>query len=474
MSFLALVLCCAASVTASAQRIVFAHYMLANQDYAPGDAESEQVIASYQREIREAQAVGIDGFALNAGGWLKEPRYIRRASEMFEAAYRLHSNFKLMFSADMCCQNDAVDVEDMVRRFANSERYSALYFKWNGRFVLTTFAGDKLGSGFWKKLRSDLETGSHPSENDAPAALPFVSGKPSSAPIQLFLVPAFFWGGELPRADDVRTGVSQYAHVIDGAFYWGIAGVPALGHSPDQIPSSEAYADVLHRSGKLYMAPICFQFWGANAGRSYEYGGFAGLRAMWMNAIQKTHPEWVEIITWNDFIEGTYVSPIDDPAKYTRANDLGSSVEPQSTLNFFHSHGGATKLLAFYIQWYKTGVEPPIVDDSVYWAYRTRMRSSSARDNGTVKVFGPLANMVYITANLAAPAVLRVTFGEQSTSLLLPAGSTDVEVPEVAGPAPRFELTRGSSHIANGVGDDPISAQGTYPNFYYSTGSMHD
>jgi len=25
---------------------------------------------------------------------------------------------------------------------------------------------------------------------------------------------------------------------------------------------------------------------------------------MWMNAIQKTHPEWVEIITWNDFIEG--------------------------------------------------------------------------------------------------------------------------------------------------------------------------
>ena len=39
---------------------------------------------------------------------------IRRASQIFEAAYRLHGNFKLMFSADMCCSNDAADLEDMV------------------------------------------------------------------------------------------------------------------------------------------------------------------------------------------------------------------------------------------------------------------------------------------------------------------------------------------------------------------------
>jgi len=82
---------------------------------------------------------------------------------MFEAAYRLHSDFKLMFSADMCCSNDAADVEDMMRRFANNERYSKLYFKWNGKFVLTTFAGTKLGPAFWKQLRNDLEKGSHPS-----------------------------------------------------------------------------------------------------------------------------------------------------------------------------------------------------------------------------------------------------------------------------------------------------------------------
>jgi hypothetical protein len=474
MGLPALALCGAVCVSASAQRVVFAHYMLANQDYAPGDADSEQVIASYQREIRQAQAIGVDGFALNAGGWLKEPRYIRRASEMFEAAYRLHSDFKLMFSADMCCSNDAADVEDMMRRFANNERYSKLYFKWNGKFVLTTFAGTKLGPAFWKQLRNDLEKGSHPSEYDAQGALPSVSGQPSNAPIPVYLVPALFWGGELPQGDDIKTGLAQYAHLIDGAFYWGIAGVPALGHSPDQLPSSEAYANILHRSGKLYMAPICLQFWGANAGRDYEYSGFAGMRAMWMNAIQKTHPEWVEIITWNDFIEGTYVSPIDDAAKYPHANDLGGSVAPPSTLSFFHSHRGATELLAFFIQWYKTGVQPDLVNDSVYWAYRTQMTAASDGDTGAIKLFGPLANVLYITANLTAPAMLHVSFGEKSASLTLPAGSTDVEVPMTAGYAPRFELTRGSSRLAIASGDDPIFAHGPYPNFYYSTGSMHD
>lgn len=471
---LLLALCGAVSLPSVAQRAVFAHYMLANQDYVAADADSERVIASYQREILQAQAIGIDGFALNAGGWLKETRYIRRASEMFEAVYRLHSNFKLFFSADMCCSNDAADVEDMMRRFANNSRYSTIYFKWNGRSVLTTFAGARFGPAFWQHLRSDLETGNHPSDHEVHGIQPAVSGRPSNAPLPVYFVPAFFWGGELPQASDIEAGLTEYANILDGAFYWGIAGVPSLGIAPDQLPSSEAYAQILHRSNKLYMAPICLQFWGANAGRDYEYSGFAGMRALWMNAIQTTHPEWIEIITWNDFVEGTYVSPIDDPAKYPEANDLGSSVAPPSTLNFFHSHRGATELLAYYIEWYKTGTSPVIVNDSIYWAYRTQLSSPSAVNSAKLKLFGPLKNVVYVTANLTSPAVLHLSFGEQSKSVTLPAGSTDIEIPILAGQIPHFELVRGSTLLAGAVGDDSIIASANYPNFYYSTGSMHD
>jgi glucan endo-1,3-alpha-glucosidase len=464
---------CALVTPTFAQKVVFAHFMLANQDYVPDGAPNETVIASYQREIRQAQAIGIDGFALNAGGWFKEPRYIKRASEMFEAAYRLNSNFKLMFSADMCCSNDADDVEDMVRRFANSPRYGTLYYRRGDKVLLTTFAGERRGPGFWLKLRRDLEQGSNPSTRDAPTALESVSGMPSSKSVQIFLVPAFFWGGELPQKIDIETGLSDYADIIDGAFYWGIAAVPGLGHPPDQIPSADAYSSVLHHVGKVYLAPICFQFWGANAGRYYEYSGFSGMRAMWMDAINVSHPEAVEIITWNDFIEGTYVSPIDDPARYPGANDLDSSAAPPSTLHYFHTHRGATELLAYFIQWYKTGVRPTIQNDSIFWAYRTVLEIGD-RKKPAIKIEGVAANVIYITVNTVAPAVLHVTSAGQTTAIALLAGSSDIQMPLNAGTPPMFDLTRGGRRLVQGNGEDPISATTSHPNLYYSTGAAHD
>ena len=468
-----LLLLCSFLIPASAhaQRLVFAHYMLANQDATADTPTGELNIASYEREIQQAQAIGIDGFALNAGGWSKEPRYIRRASEMFEAAYRLHSNFKLMFSADMCCSNDAADVRDMVRRFANNRRYAGLYFQHDGRFVLTTFAGSSHGPEFWQQLRSNLEHGTAPSLLTAPNALSFVAGVPSSAPLRVFLMPSFFWGGELPTASDIASGLEQYQRIIDGAFYWGIAGVPGLGYPPDQLPSSAAYADTLHAAHKLYMAPICFQFWGANANRYYEYSGYQGMRALWMQAIQTTHPDWVEIITWNDFIEGTYISPIDDPARYPGANDLGASIAPADTQHFFHSHRGATDLLAYFIAWYKTGHQPALHNDSIYWAYRTVL---STEHQPPIKVYGPIADALYITANLTAPADLTVTLGPTEMTITLPAGSNDLQLPLSPGPAPHFALTRNHGVLTQATADDPVVATGPYPNLYYSTGSTHD
>jgi len=459
---------CIAPLHAQTQRLVFAHYMLANRDHAPDDPTGERDIAAYQREIHQAQAIGVDGFALNAGGWFQEPRYIRRASEMFEAARRLHTGFRLFFSADMCCSNDAADVEDMVRRFANNPRYAPVYFRYRGKSVLSTFAGSAHGPKFWRNLLSDLEHGTNPSLRAAPCVrnlcpLAPARSAPSSAPVPIEFVPAFFLGGELPQRADIAAGLSSYRDIIDGAFYWGIAGVPGLGHPPDQLPSSEAYAAALHAAGKLYMAPICLQFWGANAGRYYEYGGFAGMRALWSNAIDITHPEWIEIITWNDFVEGTYVSPIANPI-----------VDRSTTsTNIFPSHRGATQLLVFFISWYKTGHQPPIHDDAVYWAYRTQLTNASTF--ATIKNFGPTGNVVYVTANLTRPAKLRVSFGAQCVTKELPAGSTDVQIPiRAPGSAPHFELERGTSHLAKDTGNDVIRASDPMPNLYYSTGYMHD
>jgi len=465
------------ATVAPAQRMVFAHYMLTNQDYqGDSDPAQELKIAAYEREIREAQAAGFDGFALNAGGWLRETYYIRYAAQMFEAAVRLHSGFRLMFSADMCCGNGIDDVEDMMRRFAGNPRYSQVYFRHQGRFVLTTFAGDKLGVAAWREIRSDLASGTHPSKHAEPTALSPVRDAPSNVPLPIFLVPAFFWGGELPTRAAVQQGLDEWSSQIDGSFYWGIAGVPGSGGDGgdiDQLHSSDSYASVLHTAKKLYMAPVCLQFWGANADRYYEYSGAAGMRAMWMNAILVSHPEWVEVITWNDFIEGTYVSPIDDPNKYPGANFLDASGIPRDTRGYFHSHAGATALLRFFIEWYKTGKEPAITQDSVYYFYHTQSMKSDAGTPQVAHKFGPVADTLYITANLTGPADLRVATGGHASVIHLAAGSTDAETRLFVGESPSLSLIRSGNILGSVVATDAVLASPQYNNFYYSSGVLY-
>jgi glucan endo-1,3-alpha-glucosidase len=456
-----------------AQRMVFAHYMLTNQDYqSDDDPTQERKIAAYEREIKQTQSLGIDGFALNAGGWLHEPYYIRYAAQMFEAAARLNSGFKLMFSADMCCGNGIDDVEDMMRRFAGNPRYASVYFRYKDRFVLTTFAGGKLSPSVWQQIRNDLAYGTNPSTQLEPKVLPKVSGAPSNKPLPIFLVPAFFWGGELPAQAAIQQGFNTWQSTIDGSFYWGIAGVPGTRGALDQTRSSNSYASVVHAGHKLYMAPICLQFWGANANRYYEYGGASGMRAMWMDAINVTRPEWVELITWNDFIEGTYISPIDDPNKYPGANFLNTTGVPLNTQGYFHSHAGATALLPFFIQWYKTGKEPAITRDEIFHFYRTQPKAVDAGAPPIANKFGPVEDVIYITANLTAPADLSVTTGGRTSVLHLAAGSSDSQAPFSAGDPPTFTLKRGSRIIATGRANDPIEAAPKYNNFYYSTGTF--
>jgi len=464
---------CSTAVHCAAQRMVFAHYMLTNQDYqADDDPLQERKIAAYEQEIKQAQSIGIDGFALNAGGWLRETYYIRYAAQMFEAALRLHSGFKLMFSADMCCGNGVDDVEDMMRRFAGNPRYADVYFRYRGRFVLTTFAGDELGPAVWQQIRDDLARGTHPSTLVETSALAEVASAPSNAPLPFFLVPAFFWGGELPGRMPIQQGVDSWKSILDGAFYWGIAGVPGSGGALDQTKSADAYASVLHHEEKLFMAPICLQFWGANANRYYEYSGAAGMRAMWMDAINFSHPEWVEIITWNDFIEGTYVSPIDDPNKYVGANFLGSSGVPLNTRDYFHSHAGVDGLLAFFIEWYKTGMQPVIKRDAVYFFYRTQLKDVDAGHPSVSKKIGTVADVIYITANLTAPAEVRVTMGEHTRQLRLASGSSDLQIPLFPGQAPSFVLLRKKRVLASASGKDPIVSSPPFNDYYYSTGQL--
>src|SRR3569833_2627330 len=93
------VLMASTSTPANAQtKLVFAHYMVTNQDY--GANVNNDKVQGYMREIQQAQAAGIDGFILNCGGWINTTYYITYTEQIFQAALNLNSGFKLFMSCD--------------------------------------------------------------------------------------------------------------------------------------------------------------------------------------------------------------------------------------------------------------------------------------------------------------------------------------------------------------------------------------
>jgi glucan endo-1,3-alpha-glucosidase len=92
-----LILALGGCAPAFAQKMVFAHYMVTNQDYQGNtDPTQELKIAAHEREIQQAQAAGIDGFALNVGGWLSQNYYVVCSAQIFEAALRLNTGWSCL------------------------------------------------------------------------------------------------------------------------------------------------------------------------------------------------------------------------------------------------------------------------------------------------------------------------------------------------------------------------------------------
>jgi glucan endo-1,3-alpha-glucosidase len=129
--------------------------------------------------------------------------------------------------------------------------------------------------------------------------------------------------------------------------------------------------------------------------------------------------------------------------------------------------------MRFYIQWYKTGREPAISHDRVYWFYRTQSGRYNAGVPPVEHKYGPVADEIYVTSNLTAPARLAVRCGERTSMVALPAGNSDAAVPFVPGATPEFTLLRHGRKIASAEGLDRIQIAPRWNDYYDSTGEMN-
>jgi glucan endo-1,3-alpha-glucosidase len=351
-------------------------------------------------------------------------------------------NFKTFLSFDMSVNIAAADMVSAVLALGNNPHY----FRMNGKPVVSTYGGQTLGDSWWRdNVLQPL----------AAAGMP-VTFIPNFVVSDLNFV--------APNLANWTNVVNTYPSV-DGLFLFGIPAAPPFYETDPNIghywwsalSGSEAFATALHNAGKIFMAPYTPSVWSVcHSARGYiETQGGLGMANWWNSIINTQQADLVDLVTWNDYTESTFMSP----STYNQLPTQSTGVETETHIGYY-------ELAKYYISWYRYGVQPAITKDGMFYFHRTQpMNAAIANDAsggcgmGPVvpgQLFGLLQDDIYVTTALTAPATLTVTSGNTTQSFSVAAGVNTTKVPFSPG-AQTLQLlrngtllTQASSHNING------------------------
>jgi hypothetical protein len=173
-------------------------------------------------------------------------------------------------------------------------------------------------------------------------------------------------------------------------------------------------------------------------------------RTGWQQAIQRDLPN-VQLVTWNDYGEGTQVSP-----------SLGTQF-------VFYD------LSLYYSLWFKSKKPPVITQDAIYYSHRNQiiqLDSRSASDQIPMRLIGatPLHNEIEMLAFLPAPATLQIEVSGQMSERSATLGLTSFRVPAQVG-QPIFRILRDKKVVVEKVSDWSIVPALSTENPEYMGGS---
>ncbi|KAH8146185.1 uncharacterized protein LAJ45_09883 [Morchella importuna] len=344
-------------MSAMAAREVFAHYMVGNT-YG-------QTLDDWAKDIQLAKAASIDGFALNAG---PTDSY---GEEQLDLAYQAAeaNNFKLFISFDMlCCGTWDVST---VAKFINAHKDSSAQFKVGGKPMVSTFEGTNFVSQ-WSEVESS--TG------------------------QLFLVPD--WASMGPQT------FATHLDVVDGAFVWDAW---PLGTTPATKTTDSDNQWISAINGKPYMMAVSPWFYTRlpQYSKNWNWDSDTLWFDRWESVIDVL-PQYVEIITWNDYGESHYIGPIRSQGIVSGAEVYVNNM-PHDAWRF---------ILPYYIAAYKAGTRDVTVPtEGLCFGIGPRPRPSAV-----------MAPQPAVTPVLADRRV-EVTIGGQGKTFSVPKGVKLVELP---------------------------------------------
>lgn len=203
----------------------------------------------------------------------------------------------------------------------------------------------------------------------------------------------------------------------------------------------------------VVISPIALQDMRTRERCYWEAHNSETLRKTWMAAIED-QSDWIFITTWSDYTE--------------------QAQAPSTSIGF-----SAHDLNTYYLQWFKLGVQPPIVKDTLYYFYRrhhTDIDPGRGEKWRLIKEGGDKAvdtrNEIELLAFLKEPGELRIQIGNEIKSMPAGKGITSFKVPLPPGQAfvPIFSLWREGQSVISGRGRYAILDKVEYPNLMYHAG----
>ena len=320
--------------------------------------------------------------------------------------------------------------------------------RYAGKAVLSSFSGnDAWGQAIRAKIR----------ERNGP---------------EIFFVPFFYPSGfhgmfqsgfhEMRTAADVQSLIKDNPD-IDGYFYFGAAGTPDFLADTIRLNAERWPAH-----DKLFMAGIAAYYRGIGSNyRIFESNGYENLVKQWQAAIT-SNAQWVEIVTWNDWAEDTYLASLDAAdAKSLRMEEWGELL----------SHDGFREATRYFIEWFKTGKQPAVKRERILYAYRLHTKNAFGHPfPGQPTLAKPrgvenLVDGLHVLAFLEKPAELLVRMGSRSERLEVSGGMNLMSVPMGIGEV-SFEVVRDGAVIAEKNGEFPISDTDGGGNYNTLTGEI--
>ncbi|KAK4107593.1 carbohydrate-binding module family 24 protein [Canariomyces notabilis] len=360
----------AAQVEAKA---VFAHFMVGNtKDYSETD---------WQNDMQLAQEAHIDGFALNIANEASVVRPL--LDKAFWVANKL--GFKLFFSFDYAGLGpfEKQTVIDLCNDYCNN----GAYYRTDGKPLLSTFEGPDQADD-WHDIKA--ATGG--------LFIPDWSSKGAKAALEL--------------SNGVADGLFNWA-----AWPWG-----------DQ--DMNTYVDASYKlflNGKPYMMPASPWFYTNLPGydKNWLWRGDDMWFDLW-NQIIFNQPEFVQLISWNDYGESHYIGPL-RPGKAMEAFTIG-----RAPFNYVegYPHDGWRAFLPYVIDLYKSGQATITREGVVGWWRRSAANAcNDGRTTGNTASqllleFPPslvMQDKIFFSALLGSDASVSVTVG----GVPVPAAWTD-------------------------------------------------